>query len=158
MASETRSLYAITFTGVSVSAAHDFFQIDPVNNRNCVLHSVVITQSSEPSSEEEQLTVQIIRGHTVDGSGGSVATPVPLLSDDVAAVMDAQINNTTIASGGTPVILHSEAFNSRMGWYYLPTPEMRTVTKANAVLFVVRLLNAPSDAITFNGTMYIEER
>lgn len=154
----TRSVYAITFTGVSVSAAHDFFEVSPAANKPLMVHGIIITQSSEPATEEEQLTVQLIRGHTASGSGGSAFTPIPLVSDDAAAAFACEINNTTLASAGTPVVLHTESFNSRMGWSWIPTPELRIALKVNITGLVVRLLNAPVDPITFNGTMYVEER
>jgi hypothetical protein len=158
MPGPTRSMYAVSFSGVSVSAAHDFFEVIPAANKPLILHGCIITQTSETPAEEEQLLIKVIRGHTASGSGGTTPTPVPLVSDDAAAGFSAEANNTTIASAGTPVDLVVEAFNSRMGWYWMPTPELRPTVKVNTTGVVIRLVNAPTDAITFSGCLYVEER
>lgn len=150
-------IYSVEFSGVAVSAAQDFFEILPAANKPVALHGVFLSQSSDAGdSEEEFLRIRVIRGHTTSGSGGTSATPRPADSNDAAAGATAEVNNTTIASAGTAVNLHSEAFNSRAGLQLIWTPEMRPRCQ-NAELIVVRLLAAPADALTMSGTLYFEE-
>lgn len=152
-------MYAVTFENVSVTAQVDFFELSPADDKPIQIHAIYLSQSSDVGdAAEEMLRVQILRGHTTSGSGGSAATPAPLHSSaDAAAGCAAETNNTTIASAGTAVSLHSEAFNIRAGWQFIPTPEMRPgASQANTTL-VVRLMAAPADSLSMSGTLILEE-
>lgn len=150
-------LYALTFENIAVTAAQDFFEILPATQKPCVVHAVYLSQSSDVGdAAEEMLRVKIIRGHTSSGSAGSSITAVALDPNDASSGITAERNNTTIASGGTAVDLHAEAFNIRSGWVYIPTPECRPVVK-NAELLVVRLMAAPGDELSMSGTLIVEE-
>jgi hypothetical protein len=150
-------IYTIEFSGVAVTAAQDFFEILPATQKPCLVHAIFLSQSSDVGdAEEELLRVRIIRGHTTSGSGGSTPTPVPMDVNDVAAGFVGEANNTTIASAGTGVNLHSESFNIRSGFALIFTPEMRPRVQ-NPSLLVVRLLANPADELTMAGTMYVEE-
>lgn len=151
-------VYVVTFENVAVTAAQDFFYLAPADDKLLELHAVFLSQSSEVGdAQEEFLRVKIIRGHATVGSGGSAPTPVPMNEHDPAAGFTARINDTTIASTGTPVDLHAETFNERTGWVYLPTPEMRPWVKQTATTLVVRLMAAPADSVSMSGTLYVEE-
>jgi hypothetical protein len=152
-------LYAVTFENVSVSAQVDFFELSPADDKALLIHGLYLSQSSDVGdAAEEMLRVQILRGHTTSGSGGSAATPAPLPSSaGVAAGFAAETNNTTIASAGTAVALHSEAFNIRAGLQYIPTPEARPGASRANVTLVVRLMAAPADALSVSGTLIVEE-
>lgn len=150
-------VYSSSFSNVSVSAAQDFFELLPASNKPCRVHSVTLSQGSDlGDAEEEALRVTIQRGHTTSGSGGSTPTPRPMDSNDTAAGAVVEANNTTIASAGTSVTLHSELWNIRIPFVYLPTPETRPRVQ-NSNLLVVRLEAAPTDAVTISGTIVFEE-
>lgn len=152
-------MYAVTFENVAVTAAQDFFEISPADDRPVLIHAIYLSQSTDVGdAAEEMLRVKIIRGHTTGGSGGSAPTPAPLGSSaDAAAGFTAEVNNTTIASAGTAVDLHAETFNIRAGLVYIPTPEARPgASQANTTL-VVRLMAAPADALSMSGTLIVEE-
>jgi len=151
-------MYSVQFSDVTLAAAaQDLFELLPATQKPIVLHSVVISQRSDVGdAQEEGVTLQIIRGYTASGSAGSSTTPVPLSPIDTASGATCETNNTTVATTGTPVILHSEAWNIRTPFVYLPTPEMR-IRVANAELLVVRALSGPADALTVCGTLYFEE-
>jgi len=152
------SIYSVEFENVAVTASQDFFEIAPISDRPCLIHACYLSQSTETGdAEEEMLRVKIIRGHTTGGSGGSVPTPVALNANEGAADFSAEVNNTTIASGGTPVDVHSEAFNVRVGWVYVPTPEIRPLVTSSDGVIVVRLMANPIDSITMSGTLYVAE-
>lgn len=151
-------MYTVQFENVAVTAAQDFFELTPADDKPLIIHAIYLSQSTEVGdAAEEMMRIQIIRGHTTSGSGGSAPTPVALDPAGAAAGFTAEVNNTTIASVGTTVVCHSETFNERTGWVYLPTPEMRPkVSQANTTI-VVRLLAAPADSVTMAGTVYVEE-
>lgn len=151
-------MYSATFENVAVTAAQDFFELTPADDKPIAIHAIYLSQSTElGDAAEEQLRVQIIRGHTTSGSGGSAPTPVPMDPAGAAAGCAAEVNNTTIASSGTTTTLHSECFNVRSGWVFIPTPECRPKASQANTTIVVRLLAAPSDSVTMGGTLYFEE-
>lgn len=152
-------MYAVSFEYVVVTAAVDFFELTPADDKPVAVHAIYLSQSSDVGDvAEEMLRVQILRGHTTSGSGGSAATPAPLNSSaDAAAGCAAETCNTTIASAGTAVALHAEAFNIRAGWQFIPTPEMRPGASQANTTIVVRLMAAPADALSMSGTLIFEE-
>lgn len=151
-------VYSVEFENVSVTAGQDLFYIAPADDKPCRLLACYLAQISDVGdAQEEVLRLRIIRGHGTVGSGGSSATARPLAASDPAASFTARTNDTTIASAGTAVNIHSDAFNIRAGWQYIPTPETVILcTQADATI-VVRLLAAPADAVTVSGTLYVEE-
>jgi hypothetical protein len=151
-------MYSVIFENVAVSAAQDFFEISPADDKPVIIHAVYLSQSTElGDAAEEFLRVEIIRGHTSGGSGGTAPTPVALDPAGAAAGFASEVNNTTIASAGTALILHAETFNVRTGWVYIPTPECRPKASQANTTIVVRLMAAPGDSVTMGGTIYIEE-
>lgn len=152
-------MYAVTFENVAVTAAQDFFEISPADDKPVLIHAVHLAQYSDTGdAAEEILRVTIKRGHTSSGSGGSAFTPLPLQSSaGVAAGAAAEINNTTIASAGTAVALHADTFNIRTGWVFIPTPECRPGASQANTTIVVRLEAAPADSLSMSGTLIFEE-
>ncbi len=149
--------YAITFNAVAITAAQDAFEITPADDKPVEIVSIELGQTTEAGdAADEMLGVQIIRGFTTSGSGGSSATPVPLKPADTAAGFTAEVNNTTLANTGTTTTLHSAAFNVRAGWNYIPPLDARPVVNQGNTTLVVRL-TAPADSVTFNGTMIVRE-
>lgn len=152
-------VYTVEFENVAVAAAQDFFQFDPAAERPVELTGLFLSQFSEVTTnvgEDEFLRYRIIRGHTTTGSGGSAPTARPVDEFQSAAGFGAQVNNTTIASAGTGVNLHSDSFNIRTGlqlWW----PDGHGPRSAGANLLVVRLLAAPADSVTMAGTAYVRE-
>jgi len=151
-------IYAVCFSGVAVTAGQDLFEIGPAADHPVKLLGLFISQSSEVGdAAEEMMRLEIIRGHTSSGSGGSAATPVPIDPADPAAGFAAEINNTTIASSGSTVVLHSECLNERVGMGLWWTPECAPMAIHANTTIVVRLIDAPADSVTMSGTLYVEE-
>lgn len=149
--------YAVTFNAVALTAAADLFEITPADDKPCEVVSIYIGQTTEAGdAADEMLGVQIIRGFTTSGSGGSAATPTPLRPADTAAGFTAEVNNTTLANTGTTTTLHSDAFNVRAGWVYIPPLDARPVVNQGNTTLVVRT-TAPADSVTFNGTLIVRE-
>ena len=150
-------MYTITISGVaSPTAAFDFLEIAPAVNKPIRLRRIRIAQSSEPSTEEEQLVLTVVRGHTTSGAGGD-ATPDggPLNPNESAAGYTAETMNTGIASSGTAVNLAEDAWNTRAGYDMAFAPE-EAPEALNGTLLVVRS-GAPTDAVTIRATFWIEE-
>lgn len=151
-------MYAVTFENVAVTAAQDFFELTPADDKPIAIHAIYLSQSTElGDAAEEQLRLKIIRGHTTGGSGGTAPTPAPLDPAGSAAGCAAEVNNTTIASAGTTVDLHAETFNVRSGWIFMPTPECRPKASQANTTIVLRLMAAPADSVTMGGTLIFEE-
>lgn len=153
-------MYSVVFGAVSVSAAQDFFEITPADDKPIKIRGLVLGQTGNSDvgdAAEECLRFSIIRGFTASGSGGSAPTPGVLDGIDTAAGFTAEVNNTTVANTGTSVILHEDSFNVRAGYLnWWPPDCCPRASQANATI-VVRLNSAPADAITLSGTLYVEE-
>lgn len=152
-------LYTIQFSGVSIAAAQEVFTFNPASGRPIRLHSVYIGQSGTADAgdaQEEFLAYQILRGATTVGSGGGTVTPRPVDANDPAAGGTYRINDTTLASGGTAVVLHSHSFNVRVG-LELRLPDVERYRTQNGALIVVRFPNAPADPILMYGTAKFAE-
>jgi hypothetical protein len=151
-------VYSVNFENVAVTAAQDFFEISPADDHPVKLLGLFLSQSTEVGdAAEEMMRVQVIRGHTSSGSGGSAQTPVPVDPGSPAAGFAAEVNNTTIAASGSTVILHSETFNERTGMAMWWTPETAPMAHQGNTTIVVRLLANPADSVTMGGTLYVEE-
>ena len=151
-------VYTVQFENVAVTALQDLFEISPADDKPVKLLGLFLSQSSEyGDSQEEMMRIQVIRGYTSSGSGGSAPTPVPVDPNTAAAGFTAEVNNTTVATTGTAVILHSESFNERTGLAMWWTPETCPIASQANTTIVVRLLANPADSVTMNGTLYVEE-
>lgn len=151
-------VYTVQFENVAVTAAQDFFEISPADDKPVKLLGLFLSQSTElGDAAEEMLRVQVIRGHSTGGSGGSAPTPVAVDPNSPAAGFAAEVNNTTAASSGTGVVLHSETFNVRSGLAMWWTPECAPIANQSNTTIVVRLMANPADSITMGGTLYVEE-
>lgn len=149
--------YAVTFNAVAVSAAQDLFEITPADDKPCEIVALHIGQYSDAGdAQDELLGVQIIRGFTTSGSGGSSATPAALDPADAAAGFSAEVNNTTLANTGTTTTLLSDSFNVRGGYTFIPPLDARPKLNQGNTTAVVRI-TAPADAVTMNGTLIVRE-
>lgn len=152
-------VYSVVFGAVSVSAAQDFFEITPADDKPVQLIGITFDQTGVADvgdAQEELLRWTVIRGHTTSGSGGSAPTPRPMSPNDTAAGFTAEVNNTTIASAGTTNTLHEGAFNVRGPYiFWWPDGTEPGATQGNTTI-VVRGV-APADAITLSGTLYVRE-
>jgi len=156
-------MYSVEFEATAVATASgdvDFFEIVPGDDAPVLIHAIYLSQSSDVGdAAEEMLRVKIIRlpATVTSGTGGAAATPVPLNVRYPAASAACEVLNTAVATtSGTAVDIHSDTFNIRAGWVYLPTPEMRPrVAQAEGI--VVRLMAAVTDELTMSGTLYMEE-
>lgn len=155
--------YAVEFHAVAVAAQQDFFYIKPTTDKICAIEAVYLSNvgvaADAGDAQEELLRVELIRlpATVTAGSVGNSMTPNPLSTNDTAAGFTARINDTTVATtSGTALNLHSDGWNVRIPYVYLPPPEHRVLV-ANAQAVVFRLVSTPTDSVTCNGTMIVRE-
>ncbi|MEO8484165.1 MAG: hypothetical protein ABI634_18280 [Acidobacteriota bacterium] len=152
-----KRMYTVVISGVaSPAAAFDFFELVAAADKPIAVHRIRIAQTSEPTTEEEQLALTIKRAQSTSGSGGSTPTPVPVIPNDAAAAFTAETMNTTVATGGSPVTVFEDAMNTRAGYDMAFAPEERPMT-TNAAGRLVLTCSAPADAITFRATIWVAE-
>ena len=155
-------MYSVEFENQSIATAsgdYDLFELAPATNKPIRLHAVYLAVLSETGdAAEEMLRVRIMRlPATVTSGNGTAAAENLLDTNDSAAGFVSEVIATTVATTtGTAINLHSDAFNCRVGWVYLPTPETRPRAQ-NAEYLVVRLMAAVTDDLTMSGTCYVEE-
>lgn len=151
-------LYAAVFSSVAVTAQQDFFEVTAPSDAIVVIHSVELTQSTDVGdAAAEGLAILHKRGATTSGTGGTQAiTPAPLEFGFAAAGGVVDINNTTKATSGTIVTMHSSNWIIQQQYLWLPTPELRHVLSPSQ-RYTVELGTTPADSITVSGTLIFEE-
>ena len=154
-------VYTVVLTGTVTAAGTDtdLFYIAPADDKGCRVLAISIDITSElGEAQEEWLALKVIRGHATVGSGGASATPAPTNPGDSAAGFTARVNDTTIASAGTPVDLWSGGMNVRAGLREIFTPEqLFTVTQTQTTL-VIRMTNTLVDDVSVSATIWVEEQ
>jgi hypothetical protein len=153
------TVYAASFSNVSVTAQQDFFEISAPATGIVIIHRCLISQTSDVGdAAEEGLLILLKRNQTTSGSGGTTVTPAaggamensgPAFSGVVEA------NNTTKAGTGTISTLHAEAWNVRQVFDFLPTPEMRPVLSPSQRA-TFELATTPADALSVSGVLQFE--
>lgn len=159
--------FSATFSAVAVTAAQDVFEITAGSGCRVRIRDLKIGQYSDfGDAQAEILSVTILRGSTVSGSGGSAVTPANMQPWSRAADSVVEANNTTIASGGSPVTLVADTFNVAAGWslrdclsvWDQPSKAIfqEGIWLEASQRLVVRI-TVPADSITMNGTLVFEE-
>jgi hypothetical protein len=158
--------YAVTFQGVTVTAAggdQDLFSVLPAANKPCILEALYLSNvgvaADAGDAQEELHRIEIIRlpATVTVGTGGSAATPRPLAANDAAAGFTARTNDTGVATtSGTAQWLHSDGWNVRSPYVWMPPPEHRLMVAASEAI-VVRLASTLADDIVCNGTCLVRE-
>lgn len=149
-------MYTLVIEGVaSPATAFDLFELNAAAEKPIRIRRLKIAQTSEPTTEEEQLPLSIIRAQSTSGSGGSATTPQPCELATGTAGFAAETMNTTVATGGTPKTLVTDAWNTRAGCDIAFAPE-ECIGSVNGTRLVVTS-GAPSDAVTIRATLWVEE-
>lgn len=151
------AVYVSSFSAIAVTVAQDVFELNIHSTcKNAFLREIRLGQYSDAGdSAAEMLSVRILKGYTVSGSGGAAGVVSPIDARSAAGVSTVEINNTTVANTGTAITLCADSFNIQGGWLYQPGPSDRPRLVASDRL-VVRI-TAPTDALTMNGTIIFEE-
>ena len=153
-------VYTVSFAGISLAAIQDLFELTPADDKPIEIIGIELAQTGVADvgdAQEEFLRLEIIRGFTTSGSGGSAPTPSPIKRSAAAAGFAAEVNNTTVATTGTGVVLFETAWNVRAGYLnWFPEGCEPEASQANTTM-VVRMTAAPNDAVTVSGTLWVRE-
>jgi hypothetical protein len=151
-------VYTIEFDLIAIAATTtDLIELDAAAEKPCTLLGWEIGQSTElGDAAEEGLRMRWVRGNTTSGSGGTATTPRPCNLTDTAAGFTCEVGNTTAASAGTAVNMHSMAWNIRMPWAVW-LPEGCGYNFSGTSLLVCRLVANPIDSVSFSGTCWVLE-
>jgi hypothetical protein len=152
-------MFSAAFTAVAVAAAQDLFEIVAHATSRVKLKEIRIGQYSDAGdAAAEMLSVQVIRGFTTSGSGGSAVTPRNLEPWSRAAVSVVEANNTTVAQDGTGSVLVADSFNVANGWWWKPEADEEIyIDNTSPDNRLVVRITAPADSLTMNGTVVFEE-
>lgn len=149
-------IYYTQFTAVAITAQTDLFEI--LTPASCIVMpvSVRLAQTSDfGDAQDEILSLTWFRGHTTTGSGGTTVTPSKADNGDSASGCTTKTNNTTLATGGSPVTLPVDGWNVRAGYIYVPVPDEFAILSPSTRL--VLRMSAPADSITGHGTITFKE-
>lgn len=149
--------YAVTFSAVAVTAAQDLFDLAPASNKPVAIVSISLGQTTDSGdAQDEQLQITLVRGNSTVGSGGSSATAAPLSPADTASGVTGRVNDTTVATSGTAVTLHTDVWNVRAGYTFMFPPDARPTCTSTETRICLRQ-TAPADSVTMSGTIVFEE-
>lgn len=150
-------IYTVQFNAVTVTAAQDLFEITGSSTQPLVILGWEIGQTSDVGdAQEEILSLLFKSGQTTSGSGGSSPSKVATDGTSAAAGFSAEANNTTKASAGTILTHWAGTWNVRMAHEKVFTPEQQILLPAGRRC-TLELVGAPADALTVNGTIWVQE-
>lgn len=150
--------YAVNFTPTALTASADLFELTPADDRPILIHGYRVWQTSDTGdAQEEVLTLNMVRGNTSSGTGGSAATPARKNRTDPTASFTAEVGNGTQASGGTTETPYSTGWNVRAPLEVVFTPEQRVRCDQGDTMIVLRLGSAPADSLTIGCSVDVEE-
>jgi hypothetical protein len=107
--------YACTFDAVACQAVQDFFEIVAPSNSEVRIREIKLGQYTDFGDAHSDLVSILVRtGYTSGGSDGTTITPVKLghrSSLTPAAGSTVKRNNSTVASGGSPLEPLADVWN-----------------------------------------------
>lgn len=144
-----------------MTGSQDLCEIVPAANKVVKIHgwSVVVGGGAADAgdAQEELLGISLIANATASGSGGTSPTASPMNTNDTAAGFTLEMNNTTKALGNATRTFQEAFINNRVGEPgFFFTPETQPAI-ANAQVFILRLQDAPADALAVSTTVWVEE-
>ena len=151
------AIFSAVVEAQAVTAAQDIFELVAPSDSLLAIREIRIGQYSDfGDAAAEILSLLVIRGHTVAGSGGSAVTPVNRspVSGALASTATVKRNNTTVATTSGVTVL-ADAWNIQTPYLYLPSREECILVNPGQRL-VVRL-STPADSISVNATLVFEE-
>jgi hypothetical protein len=150
-------IYSAQFSGQASAAQVDFFELNaPADGVVELLELHLGNQTEVGDTQEEMLLIAIKSGQTTSGSGGATPTAVPRQLGDSAFGGTVETFNTTKASAGTIVTHEVHAWNVRVPFTRIWTPETTIIINPSGRL-TVELGTTPADSITYCGTIVFRE-
>src|SRR5947207_230889 len=124
--------YSITFDNQTLATADgnvDLFSIVPAADKICILEGFYLSNvggtADAGDAQEELLRLRILRLITPTITGGTTFTPLPLSRNDGAAGFTARYYHATVATATTTEAMHSDGWNVRVPYVWMPPPEHR---------------------------------
>lgn len=155
-------LYTVSWdAATSISVQIDVFEVVPADDKPVFIEEITMWQTSDfGDAQDEVIGLEVIRGFTTSGSGGSAAPLIGKAGDPggTAQSFTAECRNTTLATTGTTDILHMDGWNVRSPYIWTPpNDDWRPYATQAQTTLILRLLAAPVDAITMNASLKIRE-
>jgi hypothetical protein len=120
------AVYTGVFTRISVgTAVQDLFELNIPSTALGVILSLTVTPTADEVNEQISIDLMHFSGAFTSGSGGSTVTAKATNGKFATASATLERNNTTQATGGTSIAVHSDGFALQGGWIYMPVPEER---------------------------------
>lgn len=154
-------LYTVTVTSTTAANASgdiDWFELSPADDKPIEIVGLTAVVTSETGdAADEWGALQIIRGFTASGSGGSTPTPGVLDGISTAAGFAAETMNTTVATTGTSVTLFADGINVRTPYaVWFPDGCGPMASQANTTI-LVRQSTTWADDVTVSATLFVKE-
>lgn len=155
-------IYTVSGDGLTITAAgtdSDLIELTAADDKPIEVTGLGIYITSElQEAQEEWLRMKWVRGHTTSGSTPEATpTPRPVDPDDAAAGFTCEMDNTTIASGGTAVDLPAFGVNVRAGYEIFYPDGHGPRTHQAAGLLVCRMMSTLADDVTMSITAWVKE-
>lgn len=151
--------YTVNLTVTAISATTvDLCELVAADDIPIGIREIRWGQTSDVGdAQDEVIELQIVRGNTTSGSGGSSATPVRKRPKDAAASFTAEVGNTTAASGGTTEVPYKTWVNVRAPLEKTFTDTEMVWTDQGAGILAVRLVGTPTDSLTMGISIDVWE-
>lgn len=156
-------VFTAIFSSVAAttSGGSDLFQITaPSNSRVEICEFEVAQLSTAPGS----ITLQLIRGSTTSGSGGTSPVPSRAAAWGATAGSSVMANNTTLASSAGTEILHSSALTPAEPLYVSRAWDGADGRRSQSERFYLEAgqrcvlrASTPSTAVSLSGTLKFRE-
>lgn len=147
------AVYTTAFSRISVgTAVQDLFELNVPSTAVITIYSIVITPTADEINEQISIDLLHFSGAFTSGSGGSSPTIKAVNGKFSSASTTVERNNTTQATGGTSVVVHSDGFALQGGWIYMPVPEER-IWFGPSTAAVLRIGATLGQATAMSGTV-----
>jgi hypothetical protein len=148
-------IFTAQFNAVSVSAQQDLLSIVAPTSQLVIIHEIGFSQTSKAGDANEVDWLLLIKsGQTVAGSGGTSVTGRNF--SGTAANSTCRANDTTKANSGTIITHYPDAWNIRVSYCKVWTPETRPILPPSRRM-TFELATTPGSATTCNGYVVFQE-
>lgn len=146
--------YFASFSGVTIAAAQDLFNIAATSAVGFELAEFTICPDNVASSAEVRLSIKRLTATVTNGSGGSAITFVKQNTSNTAALLTGRMNDTTRATTtGATTVFAAVGMQLLNGYQFLPPPEHRPQIIANENM-IIGLETAPASS-TWSGYVVV---
>lgn len=151
--------YTVNLSPTAIAVATtDLAELSAADDVPIKIRAIRVWQTSDVGdAQDEVITIQLVRGNTTSGAGGTAATPVPKNPKDAAATFVAEVGNTTAASVGTTTIPYSTGWNVRAPLEVIFPEDMMPGTDQGSGFLCLRMAAAPADSITIGCSIDVWE-